>query len=126
MLMIVEKELDVDSIEKSGLYDGLYFILGGHLPYIADNPRDYINVEELAKLIIEKIKSETLEEIIFALPVNEEGDNEMEYLKGILKQIVGIESIKITHLARGVSTGLEMEYVDKDTFRNAFTLRNPD
>ena len=47
----------------------------------------------------------------------------MEYIKKILAQIVGIDKIKISTLARGVSTGLEMEYVDHDTFMNAFNSR---
>ena len=123
IIMIVEKELDVDSIEKAGIYSGVYFVLGGHLPFLASDPKEHINIESLTRNIIQKIKADNLKEIIFALPVNDEGDNEMEYIKKILAQIVGIDKIKISTLARGVSTGLEMEYVDHDTFMNAFNSR---
>ncbi len=122
-MMIVEKELDIDSIEKAGIYNGVYFTLGGHLPFLATDPKEYINIEQLTKRVISKIKNENLKEIIFALPVNDEGDNEMDYIKKILAQIVGMDKIKISTLARGVSTGLEMEYVDHDTFMNAFNAR---
>ncbi len=122
-IMIVEKEMDVDSIEKSNIYDGVYFVLGGHLPFLAADPKTFINIESLTKKIIQKTKDNTLKEIIFALPVNDEGDNEMQYIKKVLSQIVGIEKIKISTLARGVSTGLEMEYVDHNTFKHAYNSR---
>lgn len=122
-MLIVEKEMDVDSIEKSGIYNGVYFVLGGHLPFLAKDAKEYINIEALTKRIISKIKEDNLKEIIFALPVNDEGDNEMQYIKKVIGQIVGIEKVKISNLARGVSTGLEMEYVDHDTFMYAFNAR---
>ena len=123
IMMIVEKELDVDSIEKTGVYNGIYFVLGGHLPFLATDPKEYIAIESLTKRVLAKIKNNTLKEIIFALPVNDEGDNEMLYIKKILTQIVGIDSVRVRALARGVSTGLEMEYVDHDTFMHAFNAR---
>ena len=122
-IMIVEKELDVDSIERSGVYSGIYFILGGHLPFLATDPKEYINIESLTRKLISKIKNNNLSEIVFALPVNDEGDNEMEYIRKVITQIVGMDKVKISTLARGVSTGLEMEYVDHDTFMNAYNSR---
>lgn len=122
-IMIVEKELDIDSIEKAGVYSGLYFVLGGHLPFLAQDPREHIAIESLTKRVLTKIKDETLHEVIFALPVNDEGDNEMQYIKKVLGQVVGIDKVKMSTLARGVSTGLEMEYVDHDTFMYAFNAR---
>jgi recombination protein RecR len=123
IVMILEKELDIDAIEKSKIYEGVYFVLGGHLPFLAKDAKEHIDIEGLVKKIINKIKDNTLEEIIFALPVNDEGDQEQEYIKKTLMQIVGIEKIKMSQLARGVSTGLEMEYVDHDTFMYAYKSR---
>ncbi|MDQ5957662.1 MAG: recombination protein RecR [Patescibacteria group bacterium] len=122
-IMIVEKEMDIDSIEKSGIYTGVYFVLGGHLPFLAQDPKEYISIESLTKRIFNKIKNNSLNEIVFALPVSDEGDNEMEYIKKVITQIVGMDKVKISTLARGVSTGLEMEYVDHDTFKYAFDAR---
>lgn len=123
-IMLVEKELDIDAIERTGEYMGRYFVLGGRLPFLADNPKEHIRIQELVSYIIALLKENKLEELIFALPVNDEGENTTEYIQKTIAQIVGIDKVKISHLARGVSTGLEMEYIDKDTFKYAFNSRN--
>ena len=122
--MLLEKELDIDAIERTGEYVGRYFVLGGRLPFLADNPKEHIRIQELVSYIIALLKENKLEELIFALPVNDEGENTTEYIQKTIAQIVGIDKVKISHLARGVSTGLEMEYIDKDTFKYAFNSRN--
>ncbi len=132
IMLIVEKELDVNAIEKTSEYNGVYFVTGGKLPFLVDDPREYIRIRELVDTIRkkldvngeEKIKEENkLKEIIFALPANDEGDNQVEYIKKTIIQIVGMENVNISMLARGVSTGLEMEYIDHDTFKSAFSFR---
>ena len=132
IMLIVEKELDVNAIEKTSEYNGVYFVTGGKLPFLVDDPREYIRIRELVEIIRkkldvngeEKIKEENkLKEIIFALPANDEGDNQVEYISKTIKQIVGIGEVQISMLARGVSTGLEMEYIDHDTFKSAFSFR---
>ncbi len=124
ILMVVEKELDLDAIEKTGSYNGLYFILGGLVPPLADKPTEVIRIRELTSLIHTLLSSDTIKEIIFALPVTDYGDNTQEYVQKTVKQIVGIEKVKLSHLARGLSSGLEIEYVDKDTFKSALERRN--
>ena len=123
ILMIIEKEMDINAIERTGEYNGLYFIIGGKLSQMIKDPKDHINIEELVKKIISDIKDDSLKEIIFALPVNDEGDYEEGYIRKVISQIVGIDKIKLSKLARGVSTGLEMEYVDRDTFKEAYNRR---
>lgn len=122
-LLIVEKEMDQNAIETTGEYNGLYFIMGGKLPSIVKDPREHIRIMELVEKISKKIEDKTLEEIIFALPATADGELEMNYIKKTISQIPDIDKIQITMLARGVSTGLEMEYVDRDTFKNAFERR---
>lgn len=122
-LMVVEKELDLDAIEKTGSYNGLYFILGGLVPPLADKPSELVRIRELTSYIHRSLQEKTLEEIIFALPVTDYGDTTTDYIERTIKQIVGIESIKLTHLARGLSSGLELEYVDRDTFKSALDRR---
>ncbi len=124
LLMIVEKELDLDAIEKTSSYNGLYFILGGLVPPLADKPSEIIRIRELTSHIHTSIKDKKLKEIIFALPVTDYGDTTAEYVEKTVKQIVGIDSITLSHLARGLSSGLELEYVDRDTFRQALDRRN--
>ncbi len=123
ILMIVEKELDVDAIEKTGAYNGKYFILGGILPILAEKPSDHIRIRELASHVHDKIEKKELSEIIFALPVTEQGDQTSSYTEKTLRQIVGADKLTFTLLARGLSSGLELEYVDKNTFKSAFEHR---
>jgi recombination protein RecR len=141
IMLIVEKELDVNAIEKTSEYNGVYFVTGGKLPFLVDDPREYIRIRELVDIIRKKLdvddsenlekneesgnkkESKKLKEIIFALPANDEGDNQVEYIKKTINQIVGMQDVKISILARGVSTGLEMEYIDHDTFKSAFSFR---
>ena len=128
-LMIITKDFDIDAIEKTNFYNGKYFILGNILPFLTEKPSEVIHIRELVKLISENLVKENIEtenkikEIIFAMPASDEGDHTIDYLKKTLAQIVGIEKIKMSKLARGLSTGLDIEYVDKNTFKEAFTHR---
>ena len=127
-LMIVVKELDIDAIEKTGFYSGKYFVLGSILPFLTEKPTEVINIRELVSLIHSNLQTEDkeniLKEIVFALPATDEGENTINYLKKTLSQIVGIENVKMSTLARGLSTGLDIEYVDKNTFKEAFNHRD--
>jgi recombination protein RecR len=122
-LMILEKELDMDAIEKTGSYIGLYFILGGLVPPLTEKPSEVIRIRELTARVHASLSTDTIKEIIFALPVTDYGDTTTEYVEKTIRQIVGIEKVKLTHLARGLSSGLELEYVDKNTFTSAFERR---
>lgn len=123
-LMILEKELDMDAIEKTGSYTGRYFILGGLVPPLTEKPSEVIRIRELTARVHGSLATDTIEEIIFALPVTDYGDTTTEYVEKTIKQIVGIDKVKLTHLARGLSSGLELEYVDRNTFTSALERRN--
>lgn len=125
-LMIVVKELDIDAIEKTSLYNGKYFVLGNILPFLIEKPSEIINIRELVNLIHSNLQNEEekINEIVFALPASDEGENTINYLKKTLSQIVGIDKVKMSTLARGLSTGLDIEYVDRNTFKEAFTHRD--
>lgn len=123
-LLIVEKELDVDAIEKTASYDGLYFILGGIIPPLVEKPSDHVRIRELAKRVHDDLEAHSLSEIIFALPVTTDGDATAQYVQKTLEQLVGIKEVSFSALARGLSSGLELEYVDKDTFKSAFERRS--
>jgi recombination protein RecR len=116
-IMIVEKDSDLENIEKMSVYNGKYFVLGGSIPVLSKEPTQYIRETELLR-IIEKKKG-ILQEIILALSVNPQGENTLEYLQ---KKLEGF-GIKISILGRGLSTGTELEYSDKDTFLSAFENR---
>lgn len=117
VLMIVEKDVDLENIERSGVYDGKYFVLGGTIPILDKEPEKKIRINEL----IEYIKRETFSEIILALSANPDGDSTGDYVKKALKK-ARIGS-KISFLGRGLSTGSELEYSDSETIKNAFENR---
>lgn len=120
LLMVVAKDVDLENIEKTKNYDGYYFILGGLIPILEKNPEEKARIRELKKVIEERNE---LKEIIIAMSLNPEGDNTTEYLRQILSPLLEPRGIKISLLGRGLSTGLELEYSDSDTLRNALTNR---
>src|SRR3989344_3072269 len=123
LLMIVGNDVDLENIEKSHSYDGLYFVLGGLVPVLESNPEKRVRERELIALIEKKIATGSLKEIIIALSVNVEGDTTASYLKKILSPIALPEGVTISVLGRGLSTGTELEYSDSDTIKNALQNR---
>ncbi|HEV7702590.1 MAG TPA: toprim domain-containing protein [Candidatus Paceibacterota bacterium] len=120
-LMVVEKDSDLESVEKSGVYHGKYFILGGLVPIVEKNTKSRVRIEELK----EKIKKEkgTLQEIIMAFSLSPQGDYTDQYVREQIKDTADSQGIKISSLGKGLSTGTELEYSDNDTLKNALKNR---
>jgi len=123
LLMIVEKDADLDNIERTNVYNGKYFVLGGVVPILEAHPENIVRTEELLTLLREEIKNNGLKEVIIATSVNPEGDNTLSYLNGLLKEFAK-DSLKISTMGRGLSTGTELEYSDSDTLRAALENRH--
>ncbi len=123
ILTIVSRDVDLENIEKSHAYSGLYFVLGGSVPILEKNPETRIRQKELQKNIEEKIKNNELKEIILAMNLNPEGENTVQYLESYLSPHAERNNIKITTLGRGLSTGTELEYSDTETIKNALKNR---
>lgn len=126
VLMIIEKDSDLESIHKSRIYNGKYFILGGLVPIVEKNTNNRIRINEL----IEKIKKprrpssgNELKEIILAFSLNPQGNHTDFYIRNQLKPITESLGIKISSLGKGLSTGTELEYSDNDTLKNALKNR---
>lgn len=120
-IMVVEKDVDFENIEKIGVYNGLYFILGGVIS-LGQNSGRNLHMKEL----FNRVKSNAengLKEIILALNATTEGDSTARYIEKILEPLAGKYQIKITHFGRGLSTGTELEYIDSDTLKNALENR---
>lgn len=122
LLLIVEKDSDLENLESMHLYKGLYFVLGGSIPVLSKTPDDFIRINELKNIVSKKIDAGELKEIILGLSVNPQGEYTLEHLQEKLKDYVG-KGLKISILGRGLSTGTELEYSDKETFESAFTNR---
>lgn len=116
MLMLVPRDIDFEAVEKSGGYNGYYFILGGVVPILEKEPEKKIRLSEFDK----KIKdSKDLKEIILAMNANLDGENTAEFIK---QKYQGLPLIFST-LGRGLSTGAELEYADPETLKNALIHR---
>ena len=126
-LMLVEKDIDLDNVLKSDTFSGYFFVLGGLVKILDKTPETSIRARELLLNLENRIKNRTennkkLLEIIVALSANQEGDTTLEFLKTYLAPILEKNKIKLSTLGRGLSTGVELEYSDADTLKNA--LRN--
>ncbi|MDP6528045.1 MAG: toprim domain-containing protein [Candidatus Pacebacteria bacterium] len=118
--MIVAKDVDFENVERSGLYKGYYFVLGGTVPILSSETPRYVREKDLIKTVDGR-KKMGLTEIILALPANPDGDNTEKFVKNLLTSEEN--KLKISALGRGLSTGSELEYVDSDTIRNALANR---
>jgi len=126
-LMIVEKDSDLESIKKSRVYHGKYFVLGGLVPIVEKTTKSRVRIEELKEKIITRTteaKPQGLQEIILAFSLSPQGDHTDQYVREQLKEITEKLNIKISSLGRGLSTGTELEYSDNDTLKNALKNRH--
>lgn len=121
ILMIVEKDSDMEAIERSGIYLGTYFVLGGTLPILEKEPEKRIRVRELRDLL--QKESMELKEVILACAVTPESEHTAEYVRGVIAPITDAHLITVTTLGRGLSTGTELEYSDSETIRYALSGR---
>lgn len=120
LLMIVEKDADLESFEKGGIYTGRYFVLGGTLPLLESAPVR-LRTDALKKYV--ENHSGELKEIILATGAHPEGELTADHVRSLLEDIARTYNITITLLGRGLSTGTELEYSDKETLRNALLNR---
>ena len=117
-LLIVEKETDIDKIELSGIYNGIYFISQGTVTPLDDSEKH----TRFLQRIKNKISTEKeLAEIILAFSATFDGEYSLKYLKEELEK--DFSDIKISFLGRGLSSGSEIEYADSETLRYALKNR---
>jgi len=123
ILMVVEKDTDYQNIRHSGFYKGLYFILGGLVAPIEKSSNQFVRIKELLKTVEEKAKAKNLNEVILSLSLTPQGEFTEVYLRRELAPLEVKYGFKISSLGRGLSTGLELEYSDPETLKNALKNR---
>ena len=115
ILCVVEDTKSVFLFEKLGMFHGKYHVLDGLI-----SPLDGINPEDIGlSKLLDRIKKEKFEEIIFAFKPSIEGETTSLYIKRVLEDM----NIRITRLASGVPIGADMEYVDSLTLERAIKDR---
>ncbi|MCH7882845.1 recombination protein RecR [Patescibacteria group bacterium] len=120
MLAVIEKDVDLESIEKAGIYRGRYFILGGLLSTLNAQSKSRARTERL----FEYVKSSPhIREVILAMSTTVEGSFTARYVEKILEPLKKNRTLSVTHLAQGLSAGAELEYLNRDTLKSALENR---
>ncbi len=122
-LLVVASDNDIIAIERSGLYDGLYFVLGGTVPLLHSEDQKKLRGGALKATIEARLKT-GLSEIILAFAVNPDGENTARFVESIIASIDTITPPQVSQLGRGLSTGSELEYADPDTIKSALQNRS--
>ncbi|MDH3379573.1 MAG: recombination mediator RecR [Gammaproteobacteria bacterium] len=117
LLCIVETPADLESVENSSVYKGMYFVLMGHLSPLDDIGPDELGIDRLLTVL----DRHTVNEIILATNLTSEGEATADYVSELTRD----RDIKITRLARGLPVGGELEYMDQGTLAQAFGGRRP-
>lgn len=120
-LLVLEKVTDLDSIEKTGLYKGLYHVLGGAINPLDGATPETLRFKELEKRVASLWKSDfNNSELIIATNPTTTGETTALYIRDLFKNKSGLT---ITRLGRGLASGSNLEYADEITLRNALEYR---
>jgi len=115
LLCIVESPSDLVSLDQSGVYNGLYFVLMGRL-----SPLDGIGPDEIGIPRLEALLDEgAIKEVVLATNLTVEGEATAHYIG----ELVRARQIKATRIAYGVPIGGELEYTDRNTLARALAGR---
>jgi recombination protein RecR len=115
MLCIVEEPFNISSIEKTGIYNGRYHVLGGTLAPLRGIGPEELRLEKL----VERVAAGKFREIIIATNPTAEGESTAHYLAGILKD----RGLKLTRLAMGLPVGSDLDFADQVTIRKSLEGR---
>lgn len=107
VVCVVENVKDVMLFENTGIYTGMYHVLGGVISPIDGIGPDKLEIDSL----VQRVASGDVKEVILALGATMEGETTNFYIYRRLADY----GIKITQLARGVAVGNDIEYTDEIT-----------
>ena len=114
-ICVVEEPLDAMTIERAGCYRGLYHVLHGVI-----SPMNGVGPEDLKiRELLARLREEDVKEVILATNPTLEGESTAIYIRRQVEPL----GIKITHLARGLPMGGDLEYADETTLSRAFQGR---
>jgi len=115
IVCVVERPVDIISVEKGGSYRGLFHVLGGKI-----SPLNGVEPEDLQVAALEmRLKHEPIQEIILALGSDVEGDATSFYLAKRLRAA----GVKVTRIAQGLPAGSGLEFADELTLTRALDGR---
>jgi recombination protein RecR len=114
-ICVVEEAKDVQAIERTREFRGLYHVLGG-----AISPIDGVGPDDLRiRQLVQRLADDTVQEVIIATDPNLEGEATATYLSRMLAPF----GLRVTRLASGLPVGGDLEYADEVTLGRAFEGR---
>jgi recombination protein RecR len=114
-ICVVEDATNIQSVEKTRQFNGLYHVLGGALSPLQGIGPDHLKIKSL----IERLKGGTVEEIIVATNPTAEGEATAVYLSKLIKPL----GVRVTRIAMGIPVGSDLEYADEVTMLKAMEGR---
>ena len=116
VICVVEQPQDAATIESSHEFHGLFHVLGGVISPLEGMTPDKLRIKEL----VQRVKNESVKEVILATNPTVEGDATAMYISRLLKP----SGIRVTRLAFGLPVGGILEYADEVTLFRALENRN--
>lgn len=114
-ICVVAEPRDIAAIERTGVYSGLYHVLGGELAPMDGIGPDELHIAELMR----RLASEDVREIILATNPNVEGETTAAYIARMVKPL----GIEVSRLASGMPVGGELDFIDEITLARAIEAR---
>ena len=115
VICVVAEPRDIAAIERTGVFSGLYHVLGGEL-----SPMEGIGPDELRIAdLLRRLASEDVNELILATNPNVEGETTAAYIARLVKPL----DITVSRLASGMPVGGELDFVDEVTLSRAIEAR---
>ena len=115
LLCVVEEPENVNGVERTRQFNGLYHVLMGALSPLHGVGPDDLKIKDL----LTRVATGSVEEVVLATNPNVEGEATAIYLAKLLKPL----GIKVTRIAMGVPVGSDLEYADEVTMQRAMEGR---
>jgi len=115
LICVVEDATNIQAVEKTRQFNGLYHVLGGALSPLQGIGPDQLKIKSL----IERLKDGAAQEIIIATNPNAEGEATAIYLSKLIKPL----GVRVTRIAMGIPVGSDLEYADEVTMLKAMEGR---
>lgn len=116
-IMVVEEPQDLQAIEKTGAYNGVYHVLGGTLSPAAGRGPDDLNMETLFRRAAE----DRVSEVILATNPSAEGDATAAFIEEAMARLD--REVTVSRLARGLPIGSRIKYMDPLSLEHAVRKR---
>lgn len=114
-ICVVSEPRDVTAIEKTGVYHGLYHVLGGVI-----SPMDKVGPDQLhVKELLQRLADDSVSEVILATNPDVEGETTATYLSRVIRPL----GVEVSRLASGLPVGGDLEYADEVTLGRAIEAR---